>query len=277
MKDVFERKEKKYILTREQYDRFTAATDGILQTDDYGISRIASLYYDTPENSLICRSLEKPKYKEKLRVRAYGQVGPDDRVFVELKKKFKGIVYKRRVATSLRNANAWLAGGSFVPFEGEATYQERQISAEIDAFMQRHDFPTPAMTIEVDRYAQYSTDGSDVRVTFDLNPRWRSDVVDLDVVAPCNPILEQGKVIMEVKCLGAYPLWLTRVLSDLRIYPESCSKYGRAYQLSMGQVPVSAAAFATEPTPEAVVDTEPDRPAIRILYPAAQRRGAHCA
>ena len=277
MKDVFERKEKKYILTRNQYERFTAATESILRTDDYGVSRIASLYYDTPENSLISRSLEKPKYKEKLRVRAYGQVGPDDRVFVELKKKFKGIVYKRRVATSLRNANAWLAGGSFVPFEGEGTYQERQISAEIDAFMQRHNRPTPAMTIEVDRYAQYSTDGSDVRVTFDLNPRWRNDVVDLDVDAPCKPILDQGKVIMEVKCLGAYPLWLTHVLSDLRIYPESCSKYGRAYQLSMGQVPVKAAARAVAPMPQTVANARTAHPSVRIMYPAAQRRGAHCA
>ena len=106
---VFERKEKKYVLTRNVLESFLNSIHAHLVPDERGITRVSSLYYDTPENTLISRSLEKPVYKEKLRIRAYGEVNENSEVFVELKKKFKGIVYKRRFSCTLSEAQSFMS------------------------------------------------------------------------------------------------------------------------------------------------------------------------
>lgn len=114
---TFKRVEKKYCLSAEQYRTMLMITQQFLKPDDYPKTVVSSLYFDTPENQLISRSLEKPLYKEKLRVRSYGIAQPDgsivpvsDQVFVELKKKYRGVVYKRRLALSTDVALAFLSG-----------------------------------------------------------------------------------------------------------------------------------------------------------------------
>lgn len=163
--DVFERKEVKYRLNAAQVQALVGALEGRMAPDAYGRTRVTSLYLDTPNRALIDRSLEKPLYKEKLRLRAYGAPAPDGLVFIELKKKFKGIVYKRRVGCSYRAARAYLAG---VPYEqacarfpladAEAAAESRsprslQIAAEIDQFMLRHEPLAPSMYIACERVA----------------------------------------------------------------------------------------------------------------------------
>ena len=111
-KFTFKRYEKKYLLTAAQYERIRARLDAYIEPDEFFSSTVCSLYYDTGDFELIRRSIDAPVYKEKLRVRAYNVPAPDGTVFVELKKKFKGVVYKRRVMMAADTAMRYLAGQS---------------------------------------------------------------------------------------------------------------------------------------------------------------------
>lgn len=111
MQTVFRRYEKKYRLTPGQYTGIRRALEGWMQPDRFYRSQIRSIYFDTPDRRLVRRSLEKPVYKEKLRLRSYGLPGAEDPVFVELKKKYQGVVYKRREVMTLREAEAYLYRG----------------------------------------------------------------------------------------------------------------------------------------------------------------------
>ncbi len=237
----FERKEKKYLLSLEQYLQFRHLCEALLQEDEYPNSTISSLYYDTPGHLLVNRSLEKPKYKEKLRIRSYDAPKMGEPVFVELKKKFKGVVYKRRVAMSMPAAYAFMEGAPYrkaqkrFPLNDPARQLEAfsprslQIANEIAFARDRYPQLRPAMMIVTTRLALRTTDGSDVRITFDVNPVWRDWELGFGYGLGGIPIHADGSVIMEIKCLGSYPLWLCKVLTQCAVYPVSSSKYGKAY------------------------------------------------
>ena len=236
--NTFERKEEKYILTPQQLDQLKALIGNKIGDDQYAYSTISSLYYDTHQFSMINRSLEKPLYKEKLRVRSYGAASDSDAVFVELKKKFKGIVYKRRIQMSAAGARAYLCGMPYeqaVQIAGGARFAQdstllTQNVREIDACLARYDRVDPGIMIVVERHSMRTTDGTNVRITFDMNARWRNENFSFDNGFCGTPIFSNGEIIMEVKALGAYPLWLVHALNELEAYPVSCSKVGRAYQ-----------------------------------------------
>lgn len=220
--DVFCRKEKKFMLTAAQYRHMR---DGIIargmQPDEFGRHTIASLYYDTPDFQLIRHSLEKPIYKEKLRLRAYGsQVLPEDTAYVEIKKKFKGIVYKRRIAVPLPEAVQSLQEGCFHQDHG-------QIGREINWFLQRYPL-APACWLGYEREAFFS-DTEDVRITFDENIRFRTGQWDMTLPPAGAPLLEDGLYLMEVKVPFAMPLWLVALMDECAARSRSFSKYGTAY------------------------------------------------
>ncbi|MDC7224880.1 MAG: polyphosphate polymerase domain-containing protein [Spirochaetales bacterium] len=216
----FERKEMKYVLTAEQYDRLVGPIASRLLPDDHPRYTIRNLYLDTPDYRLIRRSLEKPVYKEKMRLRCYGASGEPKRVFVELKKKYKGIVYKRRIKVSSGEALRVIRGES----QGKG-----QVEREIEYFRKFYPDLKPVLFLSYDREAYRGRDEEELRLTFDRNIRWREE--DLDLGSSCygNTLLDKGQVLMEIKCAGALPLWLTKALGDQRIYRTSFSKYGRAY------------------------------------------------
>ena len=220
---TFKRYELKYMLTRGQARELKEAMEGHLALDQFGHSTIRNLYFDTDTYRLVRRSIEKPLYKEKLRVRSYQRAAEDSPVFVELKKKFEGVVYKRRLALPHREAMDALEGGRELPAEG-------QIAKEIEAF-RRFYGPTllPAMALSYEREAFYPVDGVDFRLTLDENIRWRTE--DLDLAEPCwgDPVIGPGQVLMELKTPGGIPLWMTRFLSEHEIRQISFSKYGTAY------------------------------------------------
>lgn len=249
--DVFKRKEIKYVLGAQQYEAVRQGLQGRMAPDKYGLSSITSIYYDTYNHDVIEHSMSKPVYKEKLRVRYYGEaLQSNSQVFIELKKKYKGIVYKRRLACSYRAAMEYLAVGDYkaacaaYPLENEhaaaASLSARslQIAREIDAFKDAHDPMGPAMAIRVKRLA-LAASAEDVeaaspslRVTFDHEAGYcdlmgAASPEDLRI----KPLMPQGQVIMEVKCAGAMPLWLARLLDAADARPSSCSKYGKAYLL----------------------------------------------
>lgn len=222
---VFKRYEKKYLLNPEQVK---IVTDGILEhmkLDEYGLSTICSLYFDTEHHDLIRRSIEKPVYKEKLRLRCYGKkASGDDICFVELKKKFKGVVYKRRIVMPYDEAMGYLT-------RGEKAKNESQISREIDYFLKFYN-PKPATMVCYDRLAYFGIEDPEFRVTFDLNVRCRNDELDLALGDRGERIIPPDYAIMEIKTKGAMPLWLCDLLSSNKIYPTSFSKYGTYYKMT---------------------------------------------
>jgi len=221
MQFCFKRYEKKYMLTPDQLARMLAGMEGYVRADEFGRYTICSIYYDTDDYRLIRASLDKPVYKEKLRMRSYGVPGSRDEVFVELKKKYDSVVYKRRTVMKAAEAAAYLHGGA-------APKRKDQICREIDWFMRTYR-PTPKVFIAYDRTAFAGLDNPDLRITFDTNIRWRDRDLDLRAGDYGEPLLPSGRILMEIKIPGAAPVWLARLLSEAGAFPTSFSKYGTCY------------------------------------------------
>ena len=228
-KMTFKRYELKYMLTRKQAAALHQAMEGHMALDCFGHSTIRNIYFDTDSWRLVRRSIEKPLYKEKLRVRAYQKPGDADPVFVELKKKFEHVVYKRRLTLPHRQGMAALTGDAPLPVEG--AWRDRQIAREIEAFRGFYGSTLgPKMFLSYEREAYAPVDGEDFRLTLDENILWRTDHVDLASGIWGMPILRPDQVLMEVKTPGGIPLWMVKFLSDNQIRRVSFSKYGTAYQ-----------------------------------------------
>lgn len=220
---VFKRYEIKYMITPEQKAKVLEAMKPYMKPDNYGRTAIRNIYYDTDTYLLIRRSIEKPIYKEKLRIRSYGRAEPDSTVFVELKKKYKHVVYKRRISLPEKEAMEWLSCEKHCR-------KHTQISEEVDYFLEYYKTLHPTVFLSYEREAFYANDGSGFRVTFDDNILCRQEDLSLRAEIYGTPILPYGKTLMEIKCSGGIPLWMTRVLSEEHIYKTSFSKYSTAYR-----------------------------------------------
>ncbi|MBR6101846.1 MAG: polyphosphate polymerase domain-containing protein [Ruminococcus sp.] len=221
---VFKRVERKYILDEQQYTELRKRLEGYMTVDKYGETKICNIYYDTPEHLLVRRSLEKPIYKEKLRVRSYGVPKPGESVFVEVKKKFKGIVYKRRISVKLDQVAELISGRS-------VGCKDTQIENELIYFMKFYKGIGPAMYLSYDRIAMFGNEDPELRVTFDRNITFRENDLLLESGSYGRTILPDGVRVMEIKITNAMPLWLAHMLDELKIYPASLSKYGSAYTI----------------------------------------------
>lgn len=218
---VFRRKEQKYMLDAAQAAVFRAAMAQFMEHDRYATSAIRNIYYDTPDYRLIRQSLEKPEYKEKLRLRSYGDAAADSKVFLEMKKKYHGIVYKRRIRLRTLEAQNYMA-------DPEAKLDKGQIGREIDYFKRFYGDLFPAVFLSYDRESWRSHDGQ-LRITMDWNILYRTEEVDLTKPNYGEALLEPGMHLIEIKSPGAMPLWLARVLSENQIRQRSFSKYGNVY------------------------------------------------
>ncbi len=221
IQSCFERYEKKYMLTPIQQRFLLDEMRPYMQADAYGEYTICNVYYDTDDWRLIRASVEKPVYKEKLRVRSYGVPASDGSVFVELKKKYDGVVYKRRVTVPVNQAEPLLRGE--LPEDGFG-----QIGREIGWFQSFYS-TVPKVFIGYDRLAFVGIDDPELRITFDTGLRWRDTDVNLRLGNHGAPIIPDGQVLMEIKIPGASPLWLSRLLAVAGAYPTSFSKYGTCY------------------------------------------------
>lgn len=218
---TFRRVEKKYMMTQEQYEKLRLVIEDYMKVDEYGLSSICNLYYDTENYELIRRSIEKPVYKEKLRLRSYGVPKADDTVFLEVKKKYKGIVYKRRAALSLDEA--------YKSISEKKLRNNGQIESEITYFLNRYEL-TPRVFLAYDRIAMYGKEDSALRMTFDFNIRSRTHDIDLAYGDEGQKLFDDDRVLLEIKVSNAYPFWLIHALEECRIYPVSFSKYGTVYK-----------------------------------------------
>lgn len=225
--DVFKRYEKKYLVNRAQYDALSKVLADRMVPDRFAQSTIGNIYYDTPDFRLIRRSLDRPAYKEKLRLRTYRVPNAQTEAFVEIKKKFDHIVYKRRIAMPYWQALDYLDG---VPIPNNS-----QIAQEINWFCRFYQGLQPAICICYDRYAMFDQYQPALRMTFDTGIRWRTDHLDLSYGMDGQHILPSDTCLLEIKIPGATPLWLARALSELEIFPTHFSKYGAAYQTLLCQ------------------------------------------
>ena len=223
---IFKRCEKKFLLTEGQYQAVKPLIERYMLPDRFTNYPISNIYLDTRNFDLIRLSLGKPKYKEKLRVRFYGTAaGEDSRVFVEIKKKFDGVVYKRRVEMSLEEARDYLEGDIYPA-------KDSQILREIDYMKNRYGLRAKAF-IAYDREAYSGRKDPELRVTFDRRIRYRTEDLSLEAGDHGTLLLPEDQILIEIKIPGAAPVWLSHILSELEIFPVSFSKYWKSYQQIM--------------------------------------------
>lgn len=219
---VFQRVEKKYLLDPMQYKQLMEAIKPHMQADQYGLSTICNIYFDTEDNKLIRSSIEKPPYKEKMRLRSYGIPDAKDTVYLELKKKCNSIVYKRRIPLTLKEARDYLLAGVLPCLSS-------QILREIDYFIHFYN-PIPKLYLAYDRTAYFGKEDAEFRMTFDSGIRSRREDLFLEHGDYGIPLYKEDYSLLEIKASGAYPLWLARALSESKVFPVSFSKYGTIYQ-----------------------------------------------
>ena len=214
--------EVKYILSEEQCNYLLNELTNHMCVDEYGLTTIASIYYDTPNNQLIRASIEKPKYKEKIRLRYYGS---NQKTYLEIKRKFKNLVYKRRVEETKEAVDKFLSYKGDLPIDG-------QIAKEIIEFRNYYKTLVPTILIVYDRVAYYQIDG-DLRLTIDRNLRFRTKDLDFKNLKDGEPLLSKGSAVLEIKVQQSMPLWLTDILSKGEIYKTTFSKVGEAFKQQM--------------------------------------------
>ncbi len=221
---VFRRVEQKYRINEDQFQKIKESIVDYMNTDPYGESTICNIYFDTDDYDLIRTSLEKPPYKEKIRLRSYGTPKNDSLVFLEIKKKYDGVVGKRRVAMTLKQAYDYIEYG-VIP-------EDSQIMREIDYCFKHYEIEKK-LYLAYDRIAYLGKDNPEFRITFDYHIRSRTDQLNLENGSSGKLLLQDGDYIMEVKSISGMPLWFSKLLCDLKIYPTSFSKYGEIYQNSL--------------------------------------------
>lgn len=229
---TFQRREVKFLLSMEQFEALLVIVHEHMNPDKFCIDGkeygIYNLYYDTPDNLLIRRSIEKPYYKEKLRLRSYySPAAPDASVFLEVKKKIGGIVTKRRVAMTLAEAEAYIQTRVKPHYE---RFIDKQVMKEMDVFLNSYDSIQPRQYISYQRAAFFGKDDPEFRLTFDRQITERRFDLTLGKASYGNQIILPDQRLMEIKVPGSIPLWMSQALSELEIRRISFSKYGNAYK-----------------------------------------------
>lgn len=228
--EVFSRVEHKYIIDNDTYKYLREKMSKYMYEDGYstngGFYTICNIYYDTDTDMLIRNSLDKPLYKEKLRLRSYGQAEPDTKVFLEIKKKYKGVVNKRRTVLKLSEAYKFLDTYEKPEIK---EYMNGQVVNELAYFMQLYK-PVPKVFLAYDRAALFGKDDPELRITFDTNIRTRRENLRLDSEVEGKQLLDKGCWLMEIKVANGYPDWLLKLLEERNIRKQSFSKYGTEYK-----------------------------------------------
>lgn len=222
MAEFFRRIEKKYIINKFQYELIKEGIKERMDADEHGKSTICNLYLDTNNYFLIRRSLEKPVYKDKVRIRSYNLANLESEVYLEVKKKYAGVVGKRRIKAKLAEVYQCLENIDNIP------KKESQVSKELAYYFKYYDLH-PTAYITYDREAFYAKQDKGFRITFDSNIKARTYDLSLDKGIYGETIFDEEMKLMEIKTLGGIPMWFTKLMSELKIYPGHFSKYGATY------------------------------------------------
>lgn len=228
MQEIFQRIEEKYVLTKAQKERLLELVKDHLRDDEYGPSTICNIYFDTKNKDLVRESLDKPIYKEKIRLRTYNVPNKQSMAFLEIKKKYDGIVYKRRISESLGDIENHIEDGTRINCN-------QQIMNEIDYCFKLYKLE-PSVFLAYDRVAYYDKDDSSFRITFDTNLIARNYDFDLSKGIYGTKYCDENTFIMEIKCAGGLPFWFLRALQEVKAYPGSFSKYGKVYETNFERI-----------------------------------------
>lgn len=226
IQNVFKRVEQKYILTEEQFKSLQSTLRKHFKKDKYYQTTIYNIYFDNNNNDIIINSIEKPIYKEKIRLRSYGEPKSNDLVFLEMKQKYKKVVYKRRINLTLKEYNQYMKKDIFPK-------ENHQIMKEIDYYIKYYKLH-PAIFVGYDRLSYKGKEDESLRITFDTNLRSRTTNLKLKDTKDNKLYFDEVKYIMEIKSLYGLPLWFTKILSEEKIYPTSFSKVGSIYKKERG-------------------------------------------
>lgn len=233
--DVFNRHENKYLIDDKIYEKFQQWLPEYMETDHNNKNQetysICSLYYDTADDFLIRTSLNKPRYREKLRLRSYGTPDLNTKVYLEIKKKVCGLGNKRRSALRLYEANRFLESAELPEAK---PYMNQQVLREIQYILHSHQL-FPKVFLAYERRAYFVKGKHDLRVSFDTKVVTRRRDLKLESGIYGETLLEPGQWIMEIKTAQNMPLWLARLLSECRVYPTSFSKYGTEYKRTLAR------------------------------------------
>jgi len=225
MAESFERVEQKYLLDADKINALKKELNKYVSPSTNNNYQIMSLYFDNNNFDLISRSIEKPKFKEKLRIRSYSPPGDNDDVFVEIKRKYDGVVYKRRTSAKY---------GELICNINNCEFKDSQITNEIKYFLNKYGKLEPKIYVSCFRKCYVGNEDKNLRITFDENIRYRTCDLYLKENKHDKPLMD--KVVMEIKIENAMPLWLSEILNRLKIYPESNSKVGKAYMKEEGML-----------------------------------------
>lgn len=217
--NVFNRVEQKYILSEDEKKELFKKINKYIKKDAYYDSLISNIYFDSDNNESIINSLEKPLYKDKVRLRGYGIINNDSKVFFEIKNKYKGVVGKRRIMIDLKDYYDYLEGKDNI---------DNQIMKEIDYLIKYYNLK-PSIMVSYHRFSYAGIDDDSLRITFDNDLMSRRNDLRLEDGMKGEKYFKNNETIMEIKTLGGYPMWLTKALSELKIFPKSFSKYGSIY------------------------------------------------
>ena len=218
---IFNRVEEKYLLNKKQKEKLLSMIKEHIKEDKFFKSEMYNIYFDNINNDLIINSIDKPLFKEKVRLRSYGIPKLDDYVFLEIKTKYKGVVGKRRIKVILKEFYEYLNTGKY--------NNNSQIMKEIDYIFKYYDLK-PYIFISYDRLSYRGRDEEDLRITFDSNLRSRLGNLCLEIGNSGSKQYYNDINIMEIKTLNSMPMWLVSALSELKIFPTSFSKVGKIYE-----------------------------------------------
>lgn len=218
---TFQRQERKYVLDRQRYESMKQFLQSYMQEDVCGFSTICNIYYDPQQDNLDAQSFQKAPYKENFRIRSYGVPKEDSMVYLEIKKKWNNIAHKQRMGLSYIDAMKYL--------QYDITPQHKsQIEAEIAYYLQFYQ-PVPKVFLAYERESLQGILEEDVRITFDHNIRTRYHDLNLASGDYGNLLFEEEeRILMEIKVVGAYPLWLSNELSLQQIFPISFQNTGQS-------------------------------------------------
>ncbi|MBQ6396095.1 polyphosphate polymerase domain-containing protein [Candidatus Saccharibacteria bacterium] len=240
---TIERTEEKYLISKSTKTNLLKLISKHLEKDQSIKEQVLRLYFDTKHSDLALRSMERPEFREKIRVRAYNVPKRSSPVFFEVKSKvdlgLKKLGNKRRLVLPLKDFYAFLNKGENLELlaarASENDPQQLQVARELTYLFSYYQLE-PKVIVSADRTAYTEKNNINFRLTFDERLRFRETDLRLEKGSAgekffSGPNKSEENIVMEVKTMNSMPLWFVSALSELKIYSVRFSKYGKIYQL----------------------------------------------
>lgn len=230
--EIFCRREQKYLITKEQYGQLIEELSTRMRSDKNGKEgkyTVASLYFENDEKQIYFETKNKLKYRQKLRLRVYGETDLDGIAFFEVKQKHQNVINKRRLTIPLAEAYRYLREGKQSDLS-QFHVSNQQVLKEIDYFINYYQL-SPKMIVSYDRHAMHGTEDENLRITFDFNLRCRKEDLQLEHGTYGKHFIDPNLVIVEVKVDHSVPLWLARSLQKIHCEQRSASKFCTSTEL----------------------------------------------